>query len=332
MTIQYPGRALRRPFAHKGFALLLLAPALLVACGKEAPPPPPAAPPELPADVAPVAEDLKKAQEAAKLPPAALTATGELVSPRRSELVARWPGRVEAILAEEGQNVRRGQALLRLETDYLRLNVARAQADLERSRASAVVAEQDLGRKQQLWDRKSIPQASFDKSQAAAAEAKASLAASQAALDLIKKQVADATLVAPMDGVIAERRVDVGERLSDGTVAFVIAEMDTLRLRFSLPERNLADAARGGRVVATVEPYPGEKFSGEIVMVGQVIDPATRTFAVEAVFENRDRRLRPGLFARVELPNTSGVPAAPAAGAPATAPATGAAAPAAPER
>lgn len=302
------GRARRRPFATTW--LLLLLPALALACGKEAPPPPPAAPPELPADVAPVAAELEQAQKEAELPSGAITATGELVSPRRSELVARWPGRVEAIFAEEGQNVRRGQALLRLETDYLALNVVRAQADLERARASSVVADQDLGRKQQLWDRKSIPQASFDKSQAAAAEARASLAAAQAALDLVQRQVSDATLVAPIDGVVAERRVDVGERLSDGTVAFVIAEMDILRLRFSLPERNLRDAVRGAAVKATVEPYPGETFTGEIVMVGQVIDPATRTFAVEAQLKNPERRLRPGLFARVELAN------APAAAAP----------------
>lgn len=313
MTIsQNPSGARRRLFppARPALGAFLAFALFAAACGKEAPPPPPAEPPKLPDDVAAVAIDLEKAAAVAKQPPAAITATGELVSPRRSDLVARWPGRVEAILAEEGQNVRRGQPLLRLETDYLKLNVARAEADLERAKASSVVADQDLGRKQQLWDRKSIPQASFDRSQASAAEAKAGLAAAQAGLDLIRRQVTDATLVAPIDGVVAERRVDVGERLSDGTVAFVIAEMDVLRLRFSLPERNLRDAVRGAAVKATVDPYPGETFTGEIVMVGQVIDPATRTFAVEAVFKNQDRRLRPGLFARVELAN------APAAAAP----------------
>ncbi len=69
----------------------------------------------------------------------------------------------------------------------------------------------------------------------------------------------------------------------------------------------------GGKVTATVDPYPGETFRGEIVMVGQVIDPATRTFAVEALFQNQDRKLRPGLFARVELAaaRESATPAAP---------------------
>jgi membrane fusion protein (multidrug efflux system) len=305
------------PAFAKLFTGVLLAFALLAAgCAKDKPAPPPAEPPALPDDVATVAADLEKAEAEAKKPSTAITATGELVSPRRSELVARWPGRVEAILALEGQNVRRGQPLLRLETDYLKLNVSRTEADLERAKASALQAEQDFGRKQELWNRKSIPQASFDRSQAASAEAKAALAAAQAAVDLGKKQLQDAVLVAPLDGVVAERRVDVGERLSDGTIAFVIAEMDTLRLRFNLPERNLSDVALGGRVSATVDPYPGETFAGEIVMVGQVIDPATRTFAVEALFANKDRRLRPGLFARVELTPAAKTPVGAAQPAP----------------
>lgn len=281
--------------------LVLLLPALAIACGKTPPPEEKAAPAELPADVAPVAADLKNAAEAAKNVSQAIQATGELVSPRRSDLVARWPGRVEAILALEGQNVRRGQPLLRLETDYLKLNFARSQAELERAKAAAVEAEQELGRKQELWKRKSIPQASFDRAQAADSQAKAAVAAAQAAVDLGEQQIRDAVITAPIDGVVAERKVEVGERLSDGTVAFVIAELDTLRLRFNLPERHLRDVRKGETVEAKVDPYPGETFRGEIVMIGQVVDPATRTFAVEAEFKNQDRRLRPGLFARVEL-------------------------------
>ena len=300
--------------ACRRFLPLLALPVLFGACAKAPPPAPSTVAAELPADVAPVAAELEKATAAAKTPgPVAITATGELISPRRSDLVARWPGRVEAILAFEGQNVRRGQPLLRLETDYLKLSVARSEAELDRAKAAALEADQELARKQQLADRKSIPQASFDRAQAAASETKAALAAAQAAVDLGHKQLEDAVLVAPIDGVVAERKVEVGERLSDGSIAFVIAELDTLRLRFNLPERYLREAALGASVQATVDPYPGETFRGDIVMVGQVIDPTTRTFAVEALFKNQDRRLRPGLFARVELVAAAPAPAAAAA-------------------
>lgn len=270
-------------------------------CGKTPPPPASTTTPELPADIAPVAAELKAAAAVAQEVSTTIKATGELVSPRRSDLVARWPGRVEAILALEGETVRRGQPLLRLETDYLRLNVTRSDAELERAKAGLLEAEQELARKEELWKRKSIPQASYDRVVAAHAQAKAAVAAAQAAVELGRKQIEDAVLTAPISGVVAERRVEVGERLSDGSIAFVIAELDSLHLRFNLPERHLRAAQPGREVTATFEPFPGETFRGNIVLVGQVIDPATRTFAVEARIDNQDRRLRPGLFARVEL-------------------------------
>jgi membrane fusion protein (multidrug efflux system) len=81
----------------------------------------------------------------------------------------------------------------------------------------------------------------------------------------------------------------------------VVAQTAPLRLRFRMPERYLAQVAKGQPVRALTDPFPGEVFGGHITLVGQSVDPATRTFLVEAEFDNRDRRLRPGLFARVEL-------------------------------
>jgi membrane fusion protein (multidrug efflux system) len=84
-------------------------------------------------------------------------------------------------------------------------------------------------------------------------------------------------------------------------VAFVIEQTSPLKLRFSIPERYLGDLKTGQTVTARVDPYPGETFTGRIKTVGGVIDPSTRTFFAEAEFSNADGRLRPGLFARVEL-------------------------------
>ena len=299
----------RRARYRSGALSILVLSLFWAGCGKTPPKEAPATPPELPADVAPVAAALEAAKAAAE--DSTIRATGELVSPRRSDLVARWPGRVEAILALEGETVRRGQPLLRLETDYLRLNVARSEADLERAKAALLEAGQELARKEELWNRKSIPQASYDRVVAAHAQAKAAVAAADSAVQLGRKQIEDAVLTAPIGGVVAERRVEVGERLSDGSIAFVIAELDTLHVRFSLPERHLKEAVAGREVMVTFDPYPGETFRGKIVLIGQVIDPATRTFAVEARIDNQDRRLRPGLFARVDLSAQVTQPAAP---------------------
>lgn len=108
-------------------------------------------------------------------------------------------------------------------------------------------------------------------------------------------------LRSPIDGVVAEKRTDIGQRLGDNTVALVVVQTSPLKLRFRVPEKYLAEVHRGQEVKASVDPYPGQVFAGRVTVVGGVIDPATRSFTVETEFANRDGKLRPGLFARVEM-------------------------------
>ena len=230
----------------------------------------------------------------------AYSATGEFVSPVRSELSAKMPGRVARVLVDEGARVRRGQPVLVLESDYARLNLQSAAAEVARARAARDEAARDLERKKGLSAKDSIPRATLDRSQAMFDQASAALQSANAQAALLRQQVADATLRAPVDGIIAEKRTEVGARLGDGGVAFVVVQLSPLKLRFSVPERLLGQLNVGDRVTATVDPYPNEKFEGVVKTVGGVIDPKTRTMFAEAEFANRDGRLRPGLFARVE--------------------------------
>jgi membrane fusion protein (multidrug efflux system) len=161
-------------------------------------------------------------------------------------------------------------------------------------------AARDLERKKELIAKGSIPQATFDRSLAMFEQSTAAYAAANAQAALLRQQIADTTLRSPVDGIIAEKRTDVGARLGDGGVAFVVVQISPLRLRFEVPERYLGRIGAGDRVTARVDPYPNETFEGTIKIVGGIIDPKTRTMFAEAEFANRDGRLRPGLFARVE--------------------------------
>ena len=97
----------------------------------------------------------------------AIVATGEFVSPVRSELAAKLPGRVANMFVDEGSHVSKGQPVLELETDYLRLNLQRAEADLARAKAAEDDAKRDVARKKELIAKESIPQATMDRSQSA---------------------------------------------------------------------------------------------------------------------------------------------------------------------
>jgi len=262
-------------------------------------------PPPLPADVRAVAALASPPAGASPADrggdEARLALTGEFVPLVRSNLVPRTGGRVARVLADEGQPVHRGQPLLQLETDYLKLDVARAEAELRRAQAAAEDAGRDFERKKGLAQKGSVAQATFDRSQSGAEQADAARQAARTALDLARQRLADATLTSPVDGVIAERRTDVGERLTEGTVAFVVEQTAPLKLRFRAPERYVARVRQGQPVRAGVDAFPDQHFEGKVSLVGGSVDPQTRTFLVEAEFPNRDRRLRPGQFAKVEL-------------------------------
>jgi membrane fusion protein, multidrug efflux system len=229
-----------------------------------------------------------------------LTATGEFVSPVRSELSPKTPGRVSKMFVDEGSRVRRGQPVLQLETDYAGLNLRSAEAEVARAKAARDEAARDLERKKGLAAKGSIPGATLDRSQAVFEQASAALSGASAQVSLLRQQIADSTLRSPVDGIVAEKRTDVGARLGDGGVAFVVVQLSPLRLRFQVPERYLGRIKAGDRVSARVDPYPNETFEGTIKTIGGVIDPKTRTMFAEAEFRNADGRLRPGLFARVE--------------------------------
>lgn len=288
-------------------AVLLLTLALPgCGAGKEAPPAPaaePSAPPTLPPELEKVLPAAAKETASPATAPSesAITETGEFVSPVRSELAARNPGRVGRIFVEQGAQVRAGQPLLELETDYLRLEVERAEAEKARADAAAAEATRDFERKKDLIAKGSVSQAIYDRSKASFDQAEAARDGAQAALALARQRLLDATLVSPIDGLVVERRVDVGERLGDSTVAFVVMQTAPLRLRFRLSERYLATVRKDQIVRARVDPYPDEVFQGRVAIIVRAVDPASRTFVVEAEFPNRDQRLRPGLFARIEL-------------------------------
>ena len=280
-------------------------------CRSRAPSTPPSeskeAPP-LPADVEKVVSAGTAPSPEKGTPPAdlggadaAMNQTGEFISPHVSELASKLPGRVGRLFVDEGAHVEKGQPLLEIETDYFRIEVQRAEADKARAQAAAQDARRDFDRKKDLVAKGSVSKAVYERTASTFEQADAAVRMAEASLALARQRLEDATLRSPLAGCVLERHADLGERLGDNTVAFVIVQMAPLKLRFRLPERYLGSVRMGQLVQARVEPYPDEVFEGRVAVIVQAIDAASRSFVVEAEFQNRDGRLRPGLFARVAL-------------------------------
>jgi len=288
---------------------LVLAATGLTGCIKKETAAPATASAALPADIADVQAVATAAQETLangtatkEATPAALEVTGEFASPEISQVAIRNPGRVARVVVDEGERVHTGQPLLYLETEYLDLDLQRAKAEVVRAEAAYGEAKRELDRKQQLREKESVPAATFDRAQAGFDQATAALEIAKAMLATAEQRLADTVLRAPFDGVVMERRTAAGERLSERQdVAFVLARTSPLKLRFDVPERLLNAVKEGQIVKVTTDPFPNETFEGKVDLIGQTIDSSTRSFFVEANFPNKDGRLKPGLFARVQL-------------------------------
>jgi len=227
--------------------------------------------------------------------------SGEFKSYTHSELGMQVNGRVKSVYVNTGDQVTPGQLLLELEDDYLQIEKRRVQAELKMSKALLIEAERDFNRKKELAARKSVSPAILERSEARLAQSKAGEELAEVAVELVVQKMKDSKLLSPINGVVQERLIDIGEKIGDHSVTFILVEIDPLRLQFRVPEQYLASIEIGDPISVTVAPYPDEVFTGEVSVVGKVIDPRSRTLLVEAHFNNELHRLSPGLFATVTL-------------------------------
>ncbi|MBP5397161.1 MAG: efflux RND transporter periplasmic adaptor subunit [Bacteroidales bacterium] len=108
-------------------------------------------------------------------------------------------------------------------------------------------------------------------------------------------------LRSPIDGVISARNYDVGDMFSMGQPIFVVQEITPVKLLAAVSERDYTRVKKGGKVSVTADAFPADEFTGTITRLYPTVDPSTHTFLVEVQVPNKDRKLRPGMFARVTI-------------------------------
>ena len=109
------------------------------------------------------------------------------------------------------------------------------------------------------------------------------------------------SVTSPVDGFVGKRSVDPGAMVNTNTAIASVVDISRLRLVVNVVEKDLRMVSAGDSAVVEVDAYPGEKFNGKIARVAPVLDPATRTAAMEVEIPNSDNRLKPGMYARINL-------------------------------
>ncbi|HEY8153609.1 MAG TPA: efflux RND transporter periplasmic adaptor subunit [Myxococcota bacterium] len=242
-----------------------------------------------------------------------IESTGELLAKERAQIAAEIGGRVTEILIDEGSAAEQGAAVLTIDPERRTLERDSARARVTESHTALTEQERDFQRIKELKERGVASQSQLDQAETQLKLARSRRSAAEAELGMQERALADALVKAPFAGLIADRLVSRGEYVTPGQKLFELVSLDPIEVEFRLTEVDSSRVKIGNDVDVRVTPFPDERFKATVTIVSPTIDSRTRTLRVKAQLANPDGRLRPGLFARVDLgiARRNGVPMIP---------------------
>jgi membrane fusion protein (multidrug efflux system) len=240
-------------------------------------------------------------QAALRPMPEYLTVTGSLSANEESEVAADASGKVIATLVDRGSVVKKGDVIARLDARTASLNAAAATAQSHLAERRLELSKLDCDRIDKLFEAGAVSRAEYDRQTAQCALDKLQAEAATANQGLATKTVGDATIRAPFAGIVGERFVNVGQYVQPSTKVVSLYQTDPLRLVITVPEANVAAVKEGMPVAFRVAAYGDETFTGSVKFVSPYVRQASRDLVVEALANNPEGKLKPGMFASVRL-------------------------------
>jgi RND family efflux transporter MFP subunit len=226
--------------------------------------------------------------------------TGTLRAREVAALGPKEPGVILSLSVSEGDRVRKGQVLFRLDSAQVALAVEQANAALNSAKVQASSAQTLFDRVKALRERGAATPDVYDQAKAQVDSARSMILQAQAAVDSAEHRLSNMVVTSPLDGVVTEKRMNVGENatLMPPSVVLVIQNVDQLELHARLPEMALSTVHEGGTIKAR---FPAIHTSRDVRVkrIAPTVDPRTRTIEVIADLDNRDHRLLAGMLVEV---------------------------------
>lgn len=253
-----------------------------------------------PAEVAPIAVEIVVVREI-KIP-RVLTLSGSLAGAEQAQVAAGAAGKVLATYVERGSVVKKGAALARLDARMVSAQAQEAAAQVESLRAQQAQAQLDCDRTQRLFDKGAISKADFDRVHTQCETAKWSLAGAEARKVQTAEALSDTQIRAPFSGMVVDRAITAGEYVRPDSRVVTLVAVDPLRVELTVPEADVTAVKLGATVdFRLAAGKKGAVYHGRIRYIGPAVRQQTRDAVVEAVVDNPNRELRPGMFVTAEL-------------------------------
>jgi membrane fusion protein, multidrug efflux system len=230
-----------------------------------------------------------------------LPLTGSLMPLTEATVKAKVAGELVAVTAREGESVKQGQVLARIDLTEVQARVAAREADMQAAKAQLVWAEKNRGQQKAMLDKGFISQSAFDSIQSNYDVAAAKLRAAEADLVMARKSLGDAVLTAPFAGIVSLRHAQPGERVALDAKVVSVVDLSRLQLEAAVPPGAIGQVKIGQALNFRVEGFGEREFAGRIERINPSATVGSRSISVYAVIDNREGLLRGGMFAQGAL-------------------------------
>ncbi|MDE1150210.1 MAG: efflux RND transporter periplasmic adaptor subunit [Azospirillaceae bacterium] len=235
-----------------------------------------------------------------------LTLPAALQALNSAPIYARTQGYVQRWLVDIGDNVKAGQTLALLDAPEIDQQLAAAKADLQTALANQNLADSTAKRWSGMLAKDAVSKQETDEKLGDLAAKTAVTNAAKAQVLRLEALAGFKLLVAPFDGVVTSRSVQIGALVNAGNAAaqplFTVADVSRIRAYVRVPQQSSAGLKEGMAVKMSLPEYPGRAFTAKLTRTAQAIDPASGTLLVELQIANDDRALKPGAYAQADFP------------------------------
>lgn len=237
---------------------------------------------------------------------AVLTASGYVVAQRKAAVASKATGRLEYLGVVEGDRVKKGQILARIESSDMKAALDQTTANLRLNEAELFDAQQSLERQKALLEKGLTTQAEHDAADARHKRVVASIELARASITAAEVALENTLIRAPFDGTVLSKNADVGEMVapmaasvSSRSAVVTIADMMSLEVEADVSEANIERITANQPCEITLDAYPGSRYRGFVSKIVPTADRAKATVLVKVGFESYDSRVLPEMSAKV---------------------------------
>ncbi|MFH1214452.1 MAG: efflux RND transporter periplasmic adaptor subunit [Candidatus Neomarinimicrobiota bacterium] len=226
---------------------------------------------------------------------------GNITASQEVKVYSTVPTRIISMKTDVGDIVKKKQVLAIVDSEKIRQAVIQAEAGLESARAQYNNVNVEWNRISRLYKENAVSKAQLDGVSVQMEAAKSAVKQLEAVLATARNQMEDSYITAPISGVVSARLLEQGDQASPAIPIFSIVKMDQVKIQIEVVENQIGLIRTGQKAHIRVEAFPDEIFNGKISKVNPTLNSFTRTIGAEVIIDNPDLKLRPGMFAKVEI-------------------------------